>query len=322
MVDPAFVLNATYMNKVILGVQQGYNVTNLTNLDERKFKRSIAQAHSNEEISFLIIGPSQIMTASKEAFPDTCSMLNLGMSACRIEDYIAMYEICKEYNISYKNIIIAIDPSLFNGSCEEKRWESNSLYYYRFFGKKDKSQISKIYAYIKNLFSLSYFQESWKMLMSSGLPEVKYTDIFENELSTYDANGSLTYGKKYRETPQSETDSLALYWEHGTFMNYTEISHDKKEQFEQLINALKSDSTKIYFAFCPYHPLFYPRLTNGYGFSKAVDYLYNYAQENDIKIIGSYNPNEVGFDNTFYYDAAHARKVHINNMIREEFCDK
>ena len=49
---------------------------------------------------------------------------------------------------------------------------------------------------------------------------------------------------------------------------------------------------------------------------EGFDYIDNYAKKNGFKIISSFNPDDVGFKNTDFYDAAHSRKESIDRLFK------
>lgn len=311
VVDPAHVLNKQMQRFIADGIGQGYSITNLINQDERIFKRNVAEVYSKDTIDYLILGPSQIMTITSPV--DSITVLNLGVSACRIQDYLAFYEICKEYGIHYVNVLVAIDPSLFNEEFVDVRWKSNSQYYYRFKNRKDEIKIVDDF---EKLFSVSYFQEAIKSLQSSE-PQMEpcYTKETENINSTYDCFGSLTYGETYREMAQSKTDSLASNELHGSFANYNSLSMSTQKDFELLFDSLRITGANIYIVESPYHPMLYDRLMESKGFCQAVEYIEQFAVTNNIRLCGTYNPSDAGLKNESFYDGAHMKKEIANEFL-------
>ena len=49
---------------------------------------------------------------------------------------------------------------------------------------------------------------------------------------------------------------------------------------------------------------------------KAINYIDEYAKKNNIPIIGSFNPEDLGLKNTDFYDAAHARKEVVDKLLQ------
>lgn len=103
---------------------------------------------------------------------------------------------------------------------------------------------------------------------------------------------------------------------HGSFDNFNTLSIERIELFNKLINALRSDSVEITFFKGTYHPIFYKRIIKSVGMQKAFNYIDEFAQKNNIPIISSFNPEDLGLKNTDFYDAAHARKEAVDKLFQ------
>jgi hypothetical protein len=100
-------------------------------------------------------------------------------------------------------------------------------------------------------------------------------------------------------------------------VNFNSLSSERIALFEKLVNSLKLEGMDVSFFWCPFHPLYYKRVMDMKGAVKAFEYVDDYARKNNIKIIGSFNPDDVGFKNTDFYDAAHARKEAIDKLFQK-----
>lgn len=312
-VDPVHLYSSTYIDKIIYGLLQGKNVTNIIDCNERSFSRKFTQAHKNDNFDFLIIGASRVMTISEDAFIEG-HILNLGMSGSKLEDLIAVYELCKENNIHYKNIIIGMEATYFNDFDTDTRWKVLEKEYKLFTGEKYQENN---FTLIQNLFSISYFKSSLSNLANhkKNIPELEYVDTFINENGTKRIDGSIYYALEYRERNQSIIDNEAKTWTHSSFNNYNTLSKERKTIFEKFIQSLKKDGVNIIFFECPYNPLSYQRLMSSKGMEQGCKYIGHFANKNGIKIIGAYNPEVLQFKTTDFYDAVHARKESLDTLF-------
>lgn len=316
IVDPGHVYSTEYIDKVAEGARMGLNVEGVTNIDERLYRLKFAEAYKGQSFDYLALGSSRIMTVSEDALKGA-SLLNMGVSGCKIEDMIALYQICKDYDIHFKHVMIASDPTFFNANDNDSRWKTIENYYNEFIGNpiEEKSDLT-LY---KNLVSPSYFKSAVAMIPSllKGNDELKYVKTFINEGGAKRTDGSIYYDRKYRETPQATIDKNALTWEHGSYKNFNSLSSERIALFEKLVNSLKLEGMDVSFFWCPFHPLYYKRVMDMKGAVNAFEYVDDYARKNNIKIIGSFNPDDVGFKNTDFYDAAHARKEAIDKLFQK-----
>lgn len=317
-VDPGHVYSTKYIDKVVDGARRGLNVEGVTNLDERKYKHKFAEVYKGRNFDFLVLGSSRIMTVSEDAL-NGASLLNLGVSGCKIEDMMALYQICKDFHIHFKHVLIASDPSLFNANDKDSRWKTIECYYNEFQGipYEEKSN----WTLYKNLISPSYFKSAIAMLPSliNENKDLKYVKSFKNEGGTKRTDGSIYYDRKYRDVPQAFIDREALTWKHGSYDNFNSLSLERVSLFEKFVTTLKADGIDVVFFWCPFHPTFYKRVICMKGVSESLKYIDDYAKKNKIVVIGNFNPDKAGFKNTDFYDAHHARKESIDKMLIRNF---
>lgn len=316
IVDPANVWgNGNMEDKIIEGLSQKKNVTGCrSNLNERYLQRKFAELNAGKQFEYLILGPSRVMLISEKTLTSD-SIINLGMSAAQLPDMIAMYEICKENNISFKRVIIGIDPTMFNPEMLDfDLWKENSEYYYRFKGiSGEKVSNDKI----SNLCSISYFQQCIQYFMKHGnwRKNIICTDLWDNTDATRHYDGSISYPKEFRNRSQETVDSDAKKWNHNTFKKFEYVSSAQKEDFTLLIDQFQKNDVKIYFFCCPYHPYTYERICKNPAVVSAMQYVYDYAKQNNISIISSYNPVDAKVNNASFYDAAHLKQESIDRIF-------
>ncbi len=316
-VDPGHIYSTEYIDKVVEGARKGLNVEGVTNIDERLYRLKFAEVYKGQSFDYLALGSSRIMTVSEDALKGA-SLLNMGVSGCKIEDMIALYQICKDYDIHFKHVMIAPDPTFFNSNDNDSRWKSIESYYNEFLGIHNEG-ISDLTLY-KNLVSPSYFKSALVMIPSllKGNNELRYVKTFINEGGAKRTDGSIYYDRKNRETPQTAIDNGALTWEHGSYRNFISLSRERVALFEKLLASFKKDGVDASFFFCPFHPSYYKRVLEMKGAVEAFKYVNDYARKNNIPVVGSFNPDDVGFKNTDFYDAAHARKESIDVLLKNE----
>lgn len=311
IVDPGHVYSEAFIDDVVEVLKQGKNVENVSDLNERVFKEKYIKSLYGKSFDYVIIGASRVMTVSTEDF-DSCRIINLGMSGSKLEDLAAIYELCKENDIHYKNVIIDIEPTYFNADDKDTRWKSLETYYNSFAGL---SSSAPDYSLITNLFSASYFKSSLSHIIK-GTEEIRVVDTKINEGHTKIYDGSITHSKTARECSQSLIDFKAATETHHSFKLYNSLSIERIELFNKLINALRSDSVEITFFKAPYHPIFYKRITKSVGMQKAFNYIDEFAKKNNIPIIGSFNPEDLGLKNTDFYDGTHPRKETVDKLFK------
>lgn len=317
LVDPGHVYSSSYIEDVVEGARRGLCVTNVGNMDERIFKKKLIEVYKDKKFDYLVIGSSRVMTISEDCLNGS-TLLNLGVSGSKLEDMIALYQICKENGITFKNVIIGTDPTLFNANDKDSRWESIGSYYFAYKGAGDIDTESEFQrTLIQNLFSPSYFKSAIKNIPSvlDKNEQIKYVNTYTNDGGTKRPDGSIYYAKEYREHTQSWVDNDAVTHTHGSFDNFNSFSEERKKLFEEFVDTLQSNGTNIIFWCCPYHSIFYKRIMAMKGMPPSVSYIYDYAQDSGFRIIGRFNPDDLGLSNKDFYDGFHVKKETVDRIL-------
>jgi hypothetical protein len=309
--DAARLFNNDYEKKMVDIIKKGNYVTNVENYDERLFQREIIkQSFFHPDIA--IFGSSRTMLINSNLFPDS-SLFNNSVSGASMEDIIGIYQIFKVNNKLPKKIIVGIDPWMFNEVKEKGRWVTIGDYYYQFIGKKNEGNDVN-YKY-KELISLSYFQNSLKLLPSLivGKSEPYGTLNKYNETGTRLTDGSRVYGNTYRTASQREIDEKVQSYiskkEIYGLKGLTSVSKKRWDEFELLIADIQNNNIELIIFLSPYAPLAYQNIIDRYPIVSVIEQnLKSFSAKKNIKVIGSFNPLNVGLDKTFFYDGMHVKE--------------
>ena len=314
--DPSMLFNNDYYVKIVEGHKEGHNVTfSGSNMDERKYKMLLAENHKGDSIDYLIMGGSRQMILSSDIFPES-TVLNMSVSSCKIEDLECIYQLLKENDITYKTLVLGVDPTYFNSNDVSDNWKTLYDYYDTYRGENN--TLDRLITQCNNLLSVSYFHSSIVGIVKkwNGLDtRFEYVDTDVNENYTKRKDGSITYPRSYRERKQSVIDKEALTWTYDGYNGYKQMSNERCKRFEELLDCIQNDRVNVVFFCCPMHPNFYDTHKNDLWMSECEDYIFSYAKNHDIKVIGQYNPSIDGFLNTDFYDAAHARKESVDKLF-------
>lgn len=316
IVDPGHVYHGqAYVDKVIAGISEGYHVEGISDIDERLYKLRFAELHQGESFDYLALGSSRIMTVSEDIMHGK-SFLNLSISSCQIEEIIAFYQICKDLNIHYSNVLISADPSLFNGHYIDDRWKRLGDYVNEFMGE-DVTGSKLDWDIVWNLFSVSYFKTALSSCIA-GTKELKYVKTAINDGGTFRTDGSLTWERPVREATQSIVDEKAHTTHFHLYKDYYDISEKRVALFTKLLERIKADGIKIYLVCSPFHPVFYKKLLQLKGAREAFEFVDRYAKENNIPLISSFNPADEGLNESDFYDGPHVRKEIMDKIVERE----
>lgn len=302
--DPYHVFSTKYADKAVEILKQGHNVTNvnMSNYATRIFRERFIPIHKNEHFDYLILGSSQTMQFSNEMFGGK-RVLNVGVLSCTLLDAVALYEICTENNITADNIIIHPTLYYYNANSEEKYWMRYQDYLNRYLGE------NKSYIFTGNIPMLFDASIITKLLKQDDL---KATDL-RTEPSTYCTDGSMAFGISKKKKPQALIDALAqnmhtVKGEKGKYHAIGEISKEYVCILEKFIKDCRKSNINLVMVKMPYHPLQYEAFMKIPGIPEQALATDSIAKANGIEIYGSYNPMELGYKNTDFYDGTHAKK--------------
>lgn len=318
--DPASLFSGFAM-EIAKYISNGFNVTGIQNIDERILQKNII-----ENIIFtpeiIILGSSRIMQVGQSYYGT--KSFNNGVSGASIEDIIAIYQIYKENDTVVKKIVIGIDPWLFNENNGQSRWLSIKQDYDSFYGKNTNNFIKNIpilkYA---QLFSPSYFQASIKSLLKTINNKVIPTGDKYNRTLTRLTDGTITYGLEYRTRSETEINNAAIEYINGNIYsieNFKEISETIRNDFEIFIKKILKEGVEIEFLLMPYHPIVWKHIDENRKYEKVKEvesFIYDCASKNNIKIIGSYDPEPFRLTSSDFYDGMHLSPDGIEKVIQK-----
>jgi hypothetical protein len=316
--DSAHIFKVGYELKMAEIIEDGKNVTNIDNYDERIFQKEIIN-HMNYTPKTIVLGTSTSMLINRELLKENNFFFNNSVSGSSLEDIVAIYQIYKENNKIPKKIIIGIAPYMFNKNNGKKRWKSIEEFYYHF--KNENYEKSNTYKY-KELFSFSYFQSSLAKLpdLISGNNKPKATDKKFNKTNTKLTDGTMIYGESYRDASKSEIERKIKSKLAGDLYgveNFYIIDKDIWAEFEELIFDMKNNNIEIEFFLAPYHPEVYNRIKDNYPMVlKSEKIIVKSAKAHDIKFYGSFNPSKMGLDGSSFYDGNHCKETGIKKILQ------
>ncbi len=128
--DAAHIFTQNYEKQISDILLSGNNVTNIGNYDERALQRLLVK---NSRIAdTVVLGSSRMMLYGEQIF-GKLNIQNSAVSGATLEDLIGIYQIYKSENKLPKNIIIGVDPWIFNAHNGQERWITLKKEYCFFF---------------------------------------------------------------------------------------------------------------------------------------------------------------------------------------------
>ena len=313
--DAANLFKEGFEKKIVSIITKKKNATNLSNFDRRILAREIVDA-STKSPEILILGSSRIMLINSSYFFNQ-TLINNGVTGASIQDIIAIYQMYKTKKILPRKIILGVDPWIFNINNEQSEWLTLSKEYYSYYNKEniETKNIHKI----KQLLSLAYFQSSYKNLFSNSLPlsvNKRY-----NDTNTILYDGSLTYGKEYRENTQEVVNNKAkTFLQNGIYSleKFDSISSDLSSEFQNFCNEILNNDIELNFFLTPYHPIVFKKIENEYKIVLEIENMIEeFAKKSNIKYAGSFSPKKSNLNETHFYDGMHLNEEGVKIILKE-----
>ena len=181
--------------------------------------------------------------------------------------------------------------------------------------------------YVNNklqILSPSYFQASLKSLKSDPKKLFDWNDydFYATSETNIDdgiryCDGSTEYDVEVRNRSLNDVNDAARNYSSGNVYQLEDFNELSKNYCGFLIDMLdyfNENDIEVTFFLPPYHPYVYETLSNSdkYGIINDVEiYLRALANERNIKVYGSYNPDKVNCKDADFLDGMHMKRNQI-----------
>lgn len=157
----------------------------------------------------------------------------------------------------------------------------------------------------------SEITEDGELAVYQAVPDDQLAD---NEGEIKLADGSVWYAADFRNA-SLDVVLGAAHAQAATFLymeDYTAMEQDQKVLFESFVAYMQSRGVEVVFYLSPYHPFTYEYQTiynveNHAGFFEVEPYLRDYAAQQGITVVGSYDPRVLGLTEEDFFDGLHVR---------------
>ena len=275
-----YFLGDTYLREIATMLFEGKNVVGFNQLNGRELEvLEVIVANMNEETTpeTIALGSSRILQLTREMVGT--SFYNSGTSGGDFNDVLSVFSLYDKAGKLPKNVIIGLDPWLFNTDVDANGSNDPSLYA-EFLTEKlgvpteyEKKDLSKTW---KNLFDLTYFQGNIEYMLkgsnkSGAAQTVDDSALYQQDTEVKCSDGSLVYDREFRGWKQDAVDHAALeVANNGMFRldYYTEPDAQRLAIFEKWLQYMQEKGINVIILLSPYHPIIYDRAlsdTERYG---------------------------------------------------------
>lgn len=253
---------------------------------------------------------------------------NHAVNGASLQDYIAIIGAYKQLK-GYipKNIIIGIDPWAFNKNSGRNRWESISEYYdyimpFIVDSHIENSEFDQSKRELKQLLNFDYTLTNIKYLYRRIKHREKPFYIVKSlDIDDYlrEPDGSIHYPNSINNITQEKLFLEAKKYTQG---NIYSLENYKKleflDDFHSYMKYLKEEGVKVTFFLPPYNNMAYDILKENkkYKINEVEHYLRTYSSENNITLIGSYNPYNLDLNNMDFFDGMHVKDNGIEKIFK------
>lgn len=331
--DPANIFhnNSKKVAESILNGQEAYFGSG--NGDERDVKYNTIKGLP-KHLDCITLGPSLAMGIRKKDV-GTDSYHNLSASGLNFNDFMGQIAMLEAYGVEFDRVIICVDSYFFDDRFATGVRNQFIMPYVEYMlSKLDGENPSvpvvsddnnDIKTQIEQFFSISYFQSSVDLVRNNNsiiLPAARWGVIDEStqDLAHYAVDGSWVYDSDYRDNTVDDVISAANEYNIATQFAYDRhLSDYYKVYFKKLIEYLLDNSVEVEFYLCPLCPTLWDRIEadseHYYMLDEIEAYAHEIADEYDIKLTGSYDPNKVGVSDADFWDARHIQHDKLSEFF-------
>lgn len=284
------------------------------NLDERKFMAARLY-YPLSPTNSIVVGSSRVMQINSTILGE--NIQNFSVSGASVEDIIA-FGLEALAKLQYQNIYISADPWILNLNNQQNRYRSiDDLFQY---------WLTRMYS---SLIPVSYFRNNSTNM--NGLYNVNYLQELRRNFSLGNQNVIPTHGDS-EAVDKKAYDGSHIYNVRALDENITEardeilnyamleFAYDAEaiSNLEALVDYLKENSVRVTLVLSPYHPAVYQFMADQKPIFLELESWYrDFAEENDIQIIGSYDAHLVGCTENEFYDGMHPTASCISRLFMD-----
>jgi len=327
--DPANLFgDRTYEAGIARLLSEGKNVANITDYDERLVQKFFVE-RLNSRRDVLVLGSSRSMNIGSDLFPGM-TFYNASVSGATLEDYYATLQMFRERNLLPRTLILGVDPWVFNRNSEQTRWKSLEPEYRRSLSSNvpgtapSKNAIDQRLSRLQQLVSFDYFLGALRAAHRTDR-DYYITTAAELDVNIRLADGTIIYKRDYAhrspeivaEVAHQQAARIPIY----SLGQFRELDPEYVKRLEDLIEHLRHEGTEVILFLPPYHPDLYAAITQAgspYRLAKdAEEYLRRFAGQQNLQILGSYDPGLTPCGRGDFFDEMHPVNLCIARLFAQ-----
>lgn len=288
----------------------------------------ISEARLNREIIDLLpdppdsiaIGSSRIMSLRDEDL--ACrTFINHGVDAAILEDYYAVLGMYAGKLQLPGEVIIAVDPWIFNINRVQSRWQDtaeDATFMASLVGGDHITTRYYSYRELQAIFSFQYAQENYKYLLQGGQDQLHGMEVIVEQKVPDDGyilhgDGSVQY--RFGGTDQDpdetykEAEAFSNRYPIYSLQDFDAIDEAVMSSFYDLVHYLLNNDVQVVILLPPYHPLVYEMIKMDPRYHQVLKVEKMLRAMEGVVVVGSYDPAECGYRNEDFYDGIHPKSL-------------
>lgn len=292
---------------------EGKMVAGPINYNEGEFQRVIVE-HSPRPIDVVVLGSSRGMGVRKRFLQTEKTFFNHSMTAAGLEDLMAIIGLHLAKGRLPKTIILCLDPWMFKEKNNLTKWQSIVPYYKKIlvemYGKDIEVKLNRRSKY-QELINLEYTLANIRGVKKKKRKQLYVTKTIEVNNYVRESDGSIHFPQAARQEgregvpPLTQVGGRAL--EHYSKDFYAIVN---QRLFEDFVIYLREKGSEVIFYLHPIEPVAYEKIKEKFPIVIEIEnYLRNFASEQNIPVLGSYDPHPYHFLSSDFFDYLHGREV-------------
>lgn len=308
------IANALFEGYAVVGYDQ------MNGRDREVLDVIVANMDEHTTPETIALGSSRIMQLTQQHVGT--SFYNSATTGGDFYDLLTSFYVYDKRDKLPKNVIVGIDPWLFNADPDAQDKRSNRTLYAEFLSEKldiptayEKEDARKSWQF---LYDLSYFQGNLEFLLEgapveNALEVIPVSAVNRQTGEVKRPDGSLVYTPDFRTRTQEEIDTDALIQTGAMFRveGYNAPDPARLAIFETWVDYMQREGIRVYFFLSPYPPIVYDHAVANAerygGFFGAEEAVRAIAKRYGITVYGSYDPYTIPATGADFYDGLHPR---------------
>ena len=328
--DSANFFHLDISEKVADSILEGKSTYILGAPNGRLIKKALIEKMP-DEVDTIVIGPSISMCINKEV-TGTDSFYNLSVESGNYYDIFALFGLLELNNKKYNRVILCTDFDFFNkGKTATSMTRVFSPYYNYMFSLInhnnepfannifEKNLSKQTREALNQLVSIQYFQPSFKIAYQLIRDKGNRVGIITDENAFkhfyFESDASWVYEESYilRTADFVINDSKTYNWDPLCAPD-EHLSEEVKSNFSLLMEYLQAKNIKIDIYISPLAPSLYDLFDHSSRplLREAESFVNDYANKNNMRVIGSYSPYKYGLTDADFYDSRHLRREKLS----------